>query len=765
MMKKKTEVMSVKVRTILCSNLINFKSIIVNIFSKIYLNNKLRIQKHFKPIIAFIFIIILSSNTLVLLIYDINQLYFLSGFLPVLGLMVLGYINPPLVKTELVNRLNILSLILVFGIIGGFAILGGFAIIAAISVYEPDFKLYLSLLIKIRFIFVLLIFVYIMISLFYMPWTKDNLIKIGVLFFSLLLVGNFFNTISKLSNLFLNINTDDSFQLKIETELNKVDINKLKEEIFPTINLSTFKPKGTIFDYIPSCLKTKQDFHNEFIKFKYKQFLVGKLPKVRLIFDLIELDFNKKIVKNPFLRDIRLYDCSPPLWITRPELICGYFRYGYITPKLYLKNDLWYFDVQLNQRFIQVRYDPYLEEGFYVINYNGGKEVFEFKIYNRASQEGSNFVYNLWYKDKMITGNEWFLYNLNQIREIYIIFDLSLLQYKYLLAVAKENNYLFNILKNEKTSILIRVPSSFQAENLELNPITTERLILRPLRPSDALAYSLSSRDAESNWNNHLWYGYTDVRRAKSQIEFDIKGQMDDSGVSLGVFLKNIEGVEGELIGNLDGYRTSKFASGISYTIKKNFWSQRYGSEALEGWLQYFFSLPFRERELPLNYIDNNKYNDTKLLEVTTFTFNERSENLLKKMGFKFWHFKATVWSKEDNALTRLLEKQGYDILKEDGYIYYNWLQNKLDPLNFIFVWPRFIIMPTLSKDDGFFIFKYRNLYRRADFYTLNYLKLYTDNWILPQDIHKWRLSEEDFNKRNKVFDARCFAAQHKKKD
>lgn len=81
-----------------------------------------------------------------------------------------------------------------------------------------------------------------------------------------------------------------------------MDINKLRECIFParhpalfaacaaegrsagTINLSIFKPKGTIFDYIPSCLKANHEFHNKFIKFKYEQLLKGKLPKVILFF-------------------------------------------------------------------------------------------------------------------------------------------------------------------------------------------------------------------------------------------------------------------------------------------------------------------------------------------------------------------------------------------------------------------------------------------------------------------------------------------------
>jgi hypothetical protein len=61
----------------------------------------------------------------------------------------------------LVNRLNILSLILVLGFIGGFPIIVG------IYVYDPDsLKFFLSLLIKIRFIFVLLIFICILIFWF-----------------------------------------------------------------------------------------------------------------------------------------------------------------------------------------------------------------------------------------------------------------------------------------------------------------------------------------------------------------------------------------------------------------------------------------------------------------------------------------------------------------------------------------------------------------------------------------------------------------------
>jgi hypothetical protein len=98
------------------------------------------------------------------MIYSIKISYFLVEFLPVLGLIGLGYIKPDLVKNELVNRINIYSLMLVVGFILGFSFF------LVIYIYEPQsLKIYLSLLISLRSYFVGLILVYILISLFYMP--------------------------------------------------------------------------------------------------------------------------------------------------------------------------------------------------------------------------------------------------------------------------------------------------------------------------------------------------------------------------------------------------------------------------------------------------------------------------------------------------------------------------------------------------------------------------------------------------------------------
>jgi RimJ/RimL family protein N-acetyltransferase len=623
---------------------------------------------------------------------DINVLWFLSGFLPVLGLMQLGYINPQLVKAELVHRLNIVSLILVLGIIVGLPILG------AIYVYDPESLIFfLSLLIKIRFLFIQLIFIFILIFWFYMPWTKDNLIKAGVLLFSLWLLGTLVNTTGKLSNLFLNINTDDSSPttqakaLKIETELKLVDFDKLRAEIFPIlsscedlqdrkdniinikpagreasgrlahslsqqagVSVRPFKAKYSIFDYIISkrtidaFIKPTEEW-KKLNKIKYELYLKGKLLKIKLGF--IEIDPNKKN-KYTFHKknDIRYTTANP------------------ILTNDYCKKDS---SLTFNSKFCKF-------------------------LWNRTFN--SNFCNILWNK-----------------------------------------------------TILIQVPSNFQIDTLNSNPITTERLIIRPLRPSDALAYALCLRDPGIGWPLSLHHIYEKVSYALSSI--NNYGREDDGRkVNLGVFLKNIDGVEYELIGKF-GLYISELGSGLDYFIKKKYWSQKYGSEALDAILQYYYSLPFTEVECKFSakYLDKEiyKYNGRKILTVPTFTFNEKSENLLKKMGFRLWYFEKGLWSKEDNELTRLIEERGYDIFQGDGFTYYNWIKIKLDPLHSEYLWPRYIIMPSYS-EDGFFFFKNRNLYRAWKNHVLNIPQwtVRDRDRILPQDLNNWILSENDIKKK-----------------
>jgi len=76
--------------------------------------------------------------------------------------------------------------------------------------------------------------------------------------------------------------------------------------------------------------------------------------------------------------------------------------------------------------------------------------------------------------------------------------------------------------------------------------------------------------------------------------------------------------------------------------------------------------------ELPVEFIENKYKNKaTKLLKVDTFVFNERSGNLLRKMGFKLWYLNQIVCDIHDNIFSRLVQKWGFDLLEPRGFKLY----------------------------------------------------------------------------------------------
>jgi RimJ/RimL family protein N-acetyltransferase len=152
-----------------------------------------------------------------------------------------------------------------------------------------------------------------------------------------------------------------------------------------------------------------------------------------------------------------------------------------------------------------------------------------------------------------------------------------------------DNRYLLDIprsyyYKNTgKSSISVSIPFGVEVKNIR--PFITERLIIRPLRISDAEGYSLVSNDPKVNYYQSLWRDVRGLDNIISQIKGDIKHYHDTNlGVSLGIFLKNMQGEEGELIGQLYGsVCSSDHFPGISYMFKRQYWGKGYGSESLEA--------------------------------------------------------------------------------------------------------------------------------------------------------------------------------------
>jgi [ribosomal protein S5]-alanine N-acetyltransferase len=701
--------------------------VILNWFLSFFTKIKLRVQKYFWLIIAFIVIIHIFMCTLEFMLYNIKVLYFLMDFLPILGLVGLAYFNSSLVKTELVHKITFFAVMLIFGFIFG----GLFFI--SIYIYEPHYlKIYFYLFICIRSIFGVLIFVGIIIYLFFMPWNKENWMKLGVLVFSLWLVGTLFNTTGKLScYIFSYIKKEDPFQFKnisIYTELEKVDLDKLSKENLvgkglPSEDLKAInikRPKSAIFDYL-DLSKLKPKVNQDFVKWNYP--LKGKLPKIILFKWFIVIDLNKSVAKSPLLSDDRLFDFSPTMSVRPgPEL----------TQDHYIKDGLWCTDLKFNRGFLLVRYDPSLQEGFTVKTFCGKREVYEFKLAHPYKGRGSNILDKL---PKMeVNLNNSYYDHRNTI-------DLPRSYYS-----------------KSKLSISVLVPSDFNTENLNLTPIKTERLILRPLRITDAEAFSLIYGDPKGNWNtSYSYFSSMDVSRARVWIKNFIQDYHEpNKGVHLGVFLKNESGEVGELIGTLSGSAGSRFLSEPSFTFRKEYIGKGYGSEALKAWLDYYFSLPSRkvEMELPVDFIDDKYKNKaTKLMVLSNFLFNERSINLAKKLNFKFWYLDQVERSKEDNLITRLLEKEGFDLMESIGFKIYKSLFARWDIFDNryirefnIYEYRFFFLLPK----DRLFIYKWYN--------TPKYLPMESNGYLQGKrrligawyDMYIWIISEEDFREKFK---------------
>ncbi|KAJ5075165.1 putative gnat family [Anaeramoeba ignava] len=146
----------------------------------------------------------------------------------------------------------------------------------------------------------------------------------------------------------------------------------------------------------------------------------------------------------------------------------------------------------------------------------------------------------------------------------------------------------------------------FYEKQIEL---TTERLVLRPLRLSDAkiLADHLQDpRIGNNAW--HLEEPFTEQHMA----EFIEREKADMNWLFLAITTKN-----DDAIGVFDAffYAENKVAE-IGYWLGSKFWGKGYATEAAEGFINYVF-------------------NDMKLnkLEATVFPSNRASTHVLEKLG------------------------------------------------------------------------------------------------------------------------------------
>ena len=169
----------------------------------------------------------------------------------------------------------------------------------------------------------------------------------------------------------------------------------------------------------------------------------------------------------------------------------------------------------------------------------------------------------------------------------------------------------------------------------------SDRLIFRPLSPSDLEALHSIRRQPEPMLALGATKPDNDLNETRKYFEQSEKSNF----VRFGIFLKNLDGNEGELIGE-GGVQIrntnwpSPSWSSPYYILKKEHWNKGYATEFLKAFLQFWFNLPRKKTlvKAPFFTVDSREKGGdevTEILMATTTFENERSIKVLRKAGFR----------------------------------------------------------------------------------------------------------------------------------
>ena len=171
-------------------------------------------------------------------------------------------------------------------------------------------------------------------------------------------------------------------------------------------------------------------------------------------------------------------------------------------------------------------------------------------------------------------------------------------------------------------------------ENLTAPIYSTERLIIRtPIIPLDIEAfYSLRK---QSKPMQLLGLGPdVDSNMTLRYFEYEQSGL---TNVRFGIFLKEKDGREGELIGEggVNAFKDSWPV--IYYVFKEEHWNYGYATEFVKALLQFWWNLPRKDVQIREHYSSMDLRETPKVTELLcaySDLDNERSKKVLQKAGF-----------------------------------------------------------------------------------------------------------------------------------
>lgn len=199
--------------------------------------------------------------------------------------------------------------------------------------------------------------------------------------------------------------------------------------------------------------------------------------------------------------------------------------------------------------------------------------------------------------------------------------------------------------KPKWATIKTALPERPLPPNSSRSPVTTDRLVVRPLRPEDAHSLHILRTQPEVMANSPQGRPDKDLEETQQRLNLFLSPN-DEKTYNCAICLKET----GEMIGIGGCHQlVSMFGwPAIGYMIRKEFWGQGLATEFVKAWLQLWCKLPRAEAELEIDRrtLLPDEGEESSPEQVTAFTLldNFGSQRVLEKAGFE----KFLTWEEAD---------------------------------------------------------------------------------------------------------------------
>ena len=182
--------------------------------------------------------------------------------------------------------------------------------------------------------------------------------------------------------------------------------------------------------------------------------------------------------------------------------------------------------------------------------------------------------------------------------------------------------------------------------------IVTQRLIIRPLLLSDLQAFYTIRSQPEAMAHSGRGRPDANIEETKDKLQ-RLQLPYENRHVYFGIFLKNSDGSEGNLIGDGGVHKMISETSGwpeLGYKFKKDYWHLGYATEFVKGFLKFWFNLPRQSVEIGVHpstvdyFVQGEGWSGggvplphRERVCAWTTKDNVASQNVLEKAGFEIF--------------------------------------------------------------------------------------------------------------------------------